>query len=113
MSKENFKLFARLHPELVSSVINQKTNWQQLYELYEIYGEDSPIWNTYFQTNNNSSLTFPDTFKDFFATLKNMDRIIYLEEGKVAESGTFDELARKKNGKIAKLWKMQQLEKRD
>lgn len=47
------------------------------------------------------------------STLKNMDRIIYLEEGKVAESGTFDELARKKNGKFAKLWKMQQLEKRD
>ncbi len=47
------------------------------------------------------------------STLKNMDRIIYLEEGKVAESGTFDELARKKNGKFAKLWQLQQLEKRD
>jgi len=47
------------------------------------------------------------------STLKNMDRIIYLEKGKVAESGTFDELAHKKGGKFAKLWKMQQLEKRD
>ena len=47
------------------------------------------------------------------STLKNMDRIIYLEQGKVAESGTFEELANKKNGKFAKLWKMQQLEKRD
>lgn len=47
------------------------------------------------------------------STLKNMDRIIYLEEGKVAESGTFDELANKKNGKFAKLWRLQQLEKRD
>ena len=47
------------------------------------------------------------------STLKNMDRIIYLEQGKVAESGTFEELANKKNGKFAKLWQLQQLEKRD
>lgn len=73
MSKENFKSFARLHPELVSSVINQKTNWQQLYELYEIYGENSSVWNTYFQTNNTPSPSIPDTFKDFFSTLKNID----------------------------------------
>ena len=45
------------------------------------------------------------------STLKNMDRIIYLEQGKVAESGTFSELAKKKNGKFAKLWKLQQLKK--
>ena len=47
------------------------------------------------------------------STLRRMDRIIYLEHGKVAEVGTFDELAKKKNGKFAKLWKMQQLEKKD
>ena len=47
------------------------------------------------------------------STLKNMDRIIYLEKGKVAESGTFDELARKKGGKFAKLLKVQQLEQRN
>ena len=47
------------------------------------------------------------------STLRRMDRIIYLEHGKVAEVGTFDELAKKKNGKFAKLWGMQQLEKKD
>lgn len=45
------------------------------------------------------------------STLKKMDKIIYLEQGKVTEVGTFAELAKKKNGKFAKLWKMQQLEK--
>lgn len=45
------------------------------------------------------------------STLKKMDKIIYLEQGKVTEVGTFSELAKKKNGKFAKLWKMQQLEK--
>ena len=47
------------------------------------------------------------------STLRKMDRIIYLEQGKVAEVGTFEELAKKKNGKFAKLWKMQQLDKKD
>ncbi|MBQ7633167.1 MAG: ABC transporter ATP-binding protein [Alphaproteobacteria bacterium] len=47
------------------------------------------------------------------STLRKMDRIIYLEQGTVAEVGTFDELAKKKNGKFAKLWKMQQLAKKE
>ena len=38
---------------------------------------------------------------------------VYLEQGKITEAGTFDELAKKKNGKFAKLWKMQQLEQED
>jgi ABC-type multidrug transport system fused ATPase/permease subunit len=45
------------------------------------------------------------------STLKEMDRIVYLENGRIVEEGTFKELARKKNGKFAKLWKMQQVEK--
>ena len=43
------------------------------------------------------------------STLRKMDRIIYLEHGKVVETGTFDVLKKKKNGKFAKLWKLQQL----
>lgn len=74
MSKETFKSFARLHPELVKSVMSNKTSWQQLYELYEIYGEDSTIWNTYFYSDKESTNpTFPDTFKDLLATIKNLD----------------------------------------
>jgi ATP-binding cassette subfamily B protein len=45
------------------------------------------------------------------STLKEMDRIVYLEQGKIVEEGTFKALAKKKNGKFAKLWKMQQVEK--
>jgi ATP-binding cassette subfamily B protein len=44
------------------------------------------------------------------STLKNMDRIIYLEHGKITEEGTFSELKNKKNGKFAKLWKLQQIQ---
>ena len=36
MSKELFKKFVRLHPELGNSVIDGKTSWQKLYELYDM-----------------------------------------------------------------------------
>ena len=36
MSKESFKNFARLHPELATQVVNNKISWQKLYELYDI-----------------------------------------------------------------------------
>ena len=44
------------------------------------------------------------------STLKEMDRIVYLEQGKIVEEGTFRALTCKKGGKFAKLWKMQQME---
>lgn len=79
MSKETFKAFARSHPELATSVLKNNTTWQKLYEIYEIYGESSNIWNTYITPSTAaSSLRTPSTssttsFKDLFNTVKNID----------------------------------------
>ena len=70
MSKETFKTFARQHPELATTVINGNATWQQLYELYEIYGENNTIWNNYI-TNNTTDIT--SSFKELFNTIKNID----------------------------------------
>ena len=70
MSKESFKTFARKYPELATSVINGKVSWQQLYELYEIYGENNDIWNDYISKKNNSNQT---SLKDIFETIKAID----------------------------------------
>lgn len=43
------------------------------------------------------------------STIKNADRILYLENGKILESGTYDELIQK-NGKFATLVERQQLD---
>lgn len=44
------------------------------------------------------------------STLKEMDRIVYLEQGKIIEEGSFEQLAAKENGKFAHLWQLQQSE---
>lgn len=73
MSKELFKDFARRHPELASSVMQGNATWQKLYELYDIYGENSPVWNNYFTNTQEKEEKTPTTFKEFFNTFKNMD----------------------------------------
>ena len=66
MSKDSFKVFVRKHPELADATLNNKTSWQKLYELYEIYGEDSTVWNEYLNTKQT-------TISDFISTIKNID----------------------------------------
>ena len=51
MSKELFKKFVRKYPELGNSVMDDKTSWQKLYELYEMYGEESNFWDKYIVKN--------------------------------------------------------------
>lgn len=68
MSKELFKSFVRLHPELGNAVMNNKTTWQKLYEIYDMYGENSSIWDKYF--TNTSSKT---SFSDLIDMIKNVD----------------------------------------
>ena len=77
MSKETFKLFAKNHPELATQVMSGKTNWQKLYELFEIYGEDSNVWTSYTSTTRSASTESASgksaSFKDLFNTFKNID----------------------------------------
>ena len=81
MSKEAFKSFARGHKELASHVISGKTTWQKLYELYDIYGENSTIWDDYFPSSNvveTVENTVGETgtttnLKDLFTSIKNVD----------------------------------------
>ena len=68
MSKENFILYARRHPEFATQVLDGKVTWQQLYELYEIYGEDNNILENY--NKNNFDL---NSFKEVFKAIKSID----------------------------------------
>ena len=55
MSKNSFKEFVRNNQQLIDFVTRKETTWQKLYELYDLYGEDSSIWNKYLKKNNINS----------------------------------------------------------
>ncbi len=76
MSKDTFKSFARLHPELATTVLNGKASWQQLYELFEIYGEKNSIWNNYLSASStitDSVTSATSSVRDVVNTIKNLD----------------------------------------
>ena len=42
--KEEFKSFVQNHPELINYVKNKETSWQDLYEIYDMYGDKEEAW---------------------------------------------------------------------
>ena len=45
--KDAFREFIRSKPYLVTKVKNKETSWQDLYEVYDLYGEDETAWNKF------------------------------------------------------------------
>ena len=50
---EKFKKFAATKPFLKKMVDNKETTWQELYERYDIYGEDDDIFKESTTSTNN------------------------------------------------------------
>ena len=76
MKKEAFKKFVNNNPHLINYVRDNKMTWQQFYEIYDLYGENNSIWNTFKKDDNNvtsSSDNVVKTIKDLFGLLKGID----------------------------------------
>ncbi len=70
MSKiDSFKNFIYNHPEFIEYVKMNDISWQSLYELYDIYGEDTKIWNKYLNNKNDTLFNI----KGLLNTIKNID----------------------------------------
>lgn len=52
--KEDFKLFVNNHKELIKYVNTDKMTWQKFYDMYLLYGENSNVWDEYFNKENTS-----------------------------------------------------------
>ncbi len=52
-SKEEFKIFVKSHPELISYVKSNDMTWQKFYELYSLYDEDDNAWSPYLKNKIN------------------------------------------------------------
>ena len=63
---DNFKKFVKANPSFANYIKNGSMTWQKFYELYDMYGEDSTIWDDYKETKNTS-------IKDIINLAKNID----------------------------------------
>ena len=97
MSLENFKKFVKTKPTLANYVTSGEVTWQKFYDMYELYGESSPVWDKYLTAVTNTI-----TLKDVFGMIKNIDvtevqnSINSLQKG----IGYIEELVRSKEKEI-------------
>ena len=49
--KELFKNFIGAHPEILKYIKNKEMTFQDFFEIYDIYGEESNVWDKYFKDN--------------------------------------------------------------
>lgn len=100
--KEEFKVFARQHPELVSFVRSGDMSWQKFYEIYDIYGEDESAWSSYFGKKSEASSVESITEK-----FKNIDMNSIQEHIKTAQKALnlVQELTTKGSDSVANIAK--------
>ncbi|MEG0368345.1 MAG: spore coat protein YlbD [Coprobacillus sp.] len=55
MEIDNFKAFVRTIPSIKDDVVNGRYTWQQLYELYVMYGENDKMWAPYKKSTTDLS----------------------------------------------------------
>ena len=65
---DNFKIFIKNNPTFASYIKDDSMTWQKFYELYDMYGEDSPIWDEYKKEKKKSN-----TLNDIVNMAKNID----------------------------------------
>ena len=75
---DNFKLFVKNNPNLITYVKNNTMSWQKFYELYDLYGEDNNVWNEYLNKDTTVNTTKTESkksnkFSDILDMTKNLD----------------------------------------
>lgn len=65
---DEFKLFIKNNPNFANYIKDDSMTWQKFYELYDMYGEDSSIWDEYKKEKKKSP-----TISDIINLAKNID----------------------------------------
>ena len=67
---DNFKKFVKNNPTFASFIKDGSMTWQKFYELYDMYGEDSNIWDEFKKIPEKKN---SPTISDLVAMAKNID----------------------------------------
>lgn len=65
---DNFKLFVKQHPTFANYIKDGSMTWQKFYELYDMYGEESSVWDEYNEIPKKNT-----TLNDIVNLAKNID----------------------------------------
>ena len=65
---DNFKQFIRQNPSFASHIKDGTMTWQKFYELYDMYGEESSVWDEYKEQKKKST-----SINDIISLAKNID----------------------------------------
>lgn len=98
----DFKLFVKNNPTFATYIKDGTMSWQKFYELYDMYGEDSQVWEEYKQEKKKSP-----TINDIVNMAKNID-MNKLQDGVNSLSkavGLFSDLFASKSGTSASTYK--------
>jgi len=70
--KDDFKAFVVKHPNLVTVVKNKTHSWQDLFEVYDLYGEDEALWDRYL---NNSDISSSNVSNDKLNSIGELTKL--------------------------------------
>lgn len=106
---DNFKSFVKSNPTFANYIKDGTMTWQKFYELYDMYGEESTIWDEYRSQNKKST-----TINDIISLAKNID-VDKLQDGVNSLSkavGLFSDLFSSKSNTVKDTYKPRAIYKR-
>ena len=75
----SFKEFVRNNNFLIGYIKRGEKSWQDLYEIYDLYGEDESVWNKYLneeeskETKNSNNSRGSNYIEEMVRMAKNID----------------------------------------
>lgn len=77
--KDEFKDFVSKHPALVEVVRNKTHSWQDLFEVYDLYGSDEKLWDRYLKVGSPSSANTSDAKLNSLGELTKLFKNVNIE----------------------------------
>lgn len=71
--KDEFKSFVSSHPNLINIVKSKKHTWQDLFEVFDLYGSDESLWNKYMEAQENIKTTSTTSIGELTKLFKNIN----------------------------------------
>ena len=75
--KDDFKKFVSTHPDLVNVVAHKKKSWQDLFEVFDLYGNDETAWQKYLDSletmKRNTANTASSSISELTKLFKNIN----------------------------------------